>query len=128
MIIRGGYLLSFSFAWVLVFQAGVTRGDPADPFHFLESQTGVHQSQLVVQPDGSLMLVWVQRHADGLDLLVARQQVDGQFTDPVQVNRQAVNGYTGDETRPGVAVGPEGVVAIVWTSRNRDGRSVDPDR
>jgi hypothetical protein len=137
MIVRSGTLPGFLLALILVFRTDVSLGDQADPFDFLASQAGVHQSQLVLQPDGTLLLVWVQRQADGLDLLAARQQADGRFADPVQVNRHSMNGYTGDEARPGVAVGPEGAVAIVWKSRNGDimlavssnsGENFDPPR
>jgi len=99
-------------------QAG--QMDPAGPFYFLASQNGVYQAQLVLQPDGSLLLVWVQRDAEELDLFVARQQADGLFGSPVRINHRAVNGFTGDEARPSVAVGPDGAVAIAWTAAHHN--------
>lgn len=96
------------------------HGDQAGPFDFLTSAKGVYQSQLVIQSDDSLLLVWVQKGPYDLDLYVARQQQDGQFARPVRVNQRGLNRYTGDEARPDVAVGPEGAVAIVWTAKNND--------
>ncbi len=103
--------------------ADLPRADHADqagPFGFLTSAKGVYQSQLVIQSDGSLLLVWVQKGPYDLDLFVARQQQDGQFPRPVRVNQQGLNRYTGDEARPSVAVSPEGAVAIAWTAHNND--------
>ena len=96
------------------------HADQAGPFGFLTSAKGVYQSQLVIQSDGSLLLVWVQKGSYDLDLFVARQQQDGQFARPVRVNQQGLNRYTGDEARPSVAVDSEGAVAIAWTARNND--------
>lgn len=96
------------------------HGDKTGLFSFLMSVKGVYQSQLVIQSDGSLLLVWVQKSPSDLDLYVARQQQDGQFARPVRVNQQGLNRYTGDEARPSVAVGAEGAVAIAWTAHNND--------
>ncbi len=85
------------------------------PFGFLTSAKGVYQSQVLVQSDGSLLLVWVQKGLYGLDLFAARMQEDGEFSRPVRVNQHSLNGYTGDEARPGIALGEDGTVAVVWT-------------
>jgi len=100
--------------------APANHTDQAGPFGFLTSVKGVYQSQLVIQSDGRLLLVWVQKGPHDLDLFVARQQLNGQFTRPVRVNQRGLNRFTGDEARPSVAVGPEGALAIAWTARNND--------
>ncbi len=94
--------------------------DQDGPFGFLTSAKGVYQSQLLVQSDGSLLLVWVQKGTYDLDLFVARQQQDGEFTHPVRINQRGLNRYTGDEARPSVATGLGGMVAIAWTAANND--------
>ncbi len=90
------------------------------PFEFLTSEKGVYQSQVFVQSDGSLLLVWVQKGPYDLDLFVARQKPDNAFSHPQRINQRGLNHYTGDEARPAVAVGPDGAVAIVWTAVNND--------
>jgi hypothetical protein len=90
------------------------------PFGFLTSAKGVHQSQIVAQADGSLLLVWVQKGASDLDLFVARQEKGGAFSHPLRINHRGLNRYTGDEARPSVAVGPDGAVAVAWTAANND--------
>ena len=91
-----------------------------DPFEFLVSEEGVYQSQVLLQADGSLLLVWVQRRSGNLDLLVARQQPGEPFSRPLQINRRDLNGFTGDEARPSVALGTDGTVAVAWTAANND--------
>lgn len=94
--------------------------DPHGPFSFLTSAKGVYQSQILIQADGSLLLVWVQKGLYDLDLYVARQQEDGEFAHPLRINQRGLNRYTGDEARPDVALGPDGAVAITWTSASQD--------
>ncbi len=96
---------------------GATQGDP---FGFLTSVEGVYQTQVFLQSDGSLLLVWVQKGSSDLDLYVARQDPGGAFGQPLRINQRGLNRYTGDEARPGVALGPRGEVAIVWTAANND--------
>jgi hypothetical protein len=90
------------------------------PFDFLTSMKGVHQAQLLVQSDGTLLLVWVQKGPFDMDLYAARQGQEGKFSRPLRINRQGLNRYTGDEARPSVALGPDGLVAVAWTARNND--------
>jgi len=90
------------------------------PFGFLTSAKGVYQSQLLLQSDGSLLLVWVQKGLYDLDLFVARQQPDGEFSHPLRINQRGLNRYTGDEARPSVALGPDGAVAVAWTAASQD--------
>ncbi len=90
------------------------------PFSFLASAKGVYQTQLLVQSDGSLLLVWVQKDLYDLGLFVARQQDDGEFSHPLRVNQRGLNRYTGDEARPDIALGPDGAVAITWTAASQD--------
>ncbi len=90
------------------------------PFEFLTSAKGVYQSQVFVQSDGSLLLVWVQKGLYDLDLFVARQNQGGKFSHPVRINQRGLNRYTGDEARPSVAIGPDGTVAVAWTAANMD--------
>ena len=94
--------------------------DQDGPFAFLTAQQGIYQSQVLVQADGSLLLVWVKRTTDGVNLFVARQQRDANFSHPLQINRQSLNRYTGDEARPSVAIGPDGAIAIAWTGAKHD--------
>jgi hypothetical protein len=100
--------------------ADTPEGHRDQPFEFLTSVEGVHQAQLFVQSDGTLLLVWVQKGPHDLDLFVSRQGPDGKFAHPTRVNHQGLNRYTGDEARPSVALGPDGAVAIAWTARNND--------
>ncbi len=90
------------------------------PFGFLESAQGVHQSQVLVQSDGSLLMVWVQKGPFDFDLFVARQSDDGKFAHPLRINHRGISRYTGDEARPSVALGPDGGVAVAWTAANND--------
>ena len=95
--------------------------DTADgPFGFLTSQKRVYQTQVFLQSDGSLLLVWVQKGPYDLDLFTARQSRDGTFARPLRINLRGLNGYTGDEARPSVALGTDGTVAIAWTAANND--------
>jgi hypothetical protein len=91
-----------------------------DPFAFLASVEGVYQTQVFLQSDGSLLLVWVQKGSSDLDLYAARQEPGGAFGQPLRINQRGLHRYTGDEARPGVALGPRGEVAIVWTADNND--------
>lgn len=93
--------------------------DQSGPFNFLTSAKKVYQTQLLVQSDGSLLLVWVQKGLYDLDLFVARQQQDGEFSHPLRVNQRGLNRFTGDEARPDVALGADGAVAITWTAANQ---------
>jgi len=106
-------------------QAGVEHAIPDDsteggPFSFLSSAKGVYQTQLLLQSDDSLLLVWVQKGLYNLDLYVARQQADGEFSHPLRINQRGLNRWTGDEARPGVALGSDGRVAVTWTAASQD--------
>ena len=92
----------------------------AGPFGFLVSEKGVYQTQVLLQSDGSLLLVWVQKGPYDLDLFVARQQADGTFAPPLRINQLGLNRFTGDEARPSVTLGTGGAVAIAWTAVNND--------
>jgi hypothetical protein len=92
----------------------------AGPFEFLVSEKSVYQTQVLLQTDGSLLLVWVQKGPYDLDLFVARQNPDGAFARPLRINQRGLNRFTGDEARPSVALGPDGAVAIAWTAVNND--------
>jgi hypothetical protein len=87
-----------------------------EPISFLSGIDGVHQSQVVVAADGTMLLVWVQDRAEELDLFVATREKSGKISTPLRINRESVNSYTGDEARPDVALGPDGAVAIAWTA------------
>ena len=87
-----------------------------EPFSFLTGIDGVHQSQVVVAPNGTMLLVWVQERTEGLDLFVATRTGSGSFSTPLRINGKPVNSYTGDEARPDVAFGPDGAVAVAWTA------------
>jgi hypothetical protein len=92
----------------------------AGPFGFLVSEKGVYQTQVLLQSDGSLLLVWVQKGPYDLDLFVARQKPDGKFAHPLRINQLGLNRFTGDEARPSVTLGTGGAVAIAWTAVNND--------
>ena len=92
--------------------------DQSGPFSFLTSAKRVYQTQLLLQSDGSLLLVWVQKGLYDLDLFVARKEQDGEFSHPLRVNQRGLNRFTGDEARPDVALGPDGTLAITWTAAN----------
>jgi hypothetical protein len=96
------------------------NGSEDDPFGFLVSEKRVYQTQVFLQSDGSLLLVWVQKGPDGLDLFTARQKPDGTFARPLRINQLGLNRYTGDEARPSVTLDPHGAVAIAWTAVNND--------
>ena len=89
-------------------------------FAFLTDTQGIHQSQLLVQADGSLLLVWVQKGSDSTGLYAAREQADGSFSAPLKINRNPLNPYVGDEARPSIAVAPDGSVAVAWTAATGD--------
>ena len=89
-------------------------------FAFLTSEKEVHQTQLLLQSDGSLLLVWVQKGPYDLDLFTAREKPDGSFSRPLRINQRGLNRFTGDEARPSIALGPEGAVAVAWTADNND--------
>jgi hypothetical protein len=90
------------------------------PFGFLAATEKVYQSQLFVQPDGSLLMVWTQAGETDLDLFVASQNSADVFSRPIRINRTPVNGYTGDEARPAVAFGTDGRIAVAWTAADGD--------
>ena len=92
----------------------------AGPFEFLTTVEGVYQTQVFLQSDGSLLLVWVQKGPYDLDLYAARQKPDGTFGHPLRINQRGLNRFTGDEARPGVSLGPHGAVAVAWTAANND--------
>ena len=92
----------------------------AGPFGFLTSVQGVYQTQVFLQSDGSLLLVWVQKGPYDLDLYAARQNPDGTFGHPLRINQRGLNRFTGDEARPSVTLGPHGAVAVAWTAANND--------
>ena len=117
--------LALVFVVLLLIQIGVVssgspEADPAgvEPFSFLTGIDGVHQSQVVLAPDGTMLLVWVQKGTEGLDLFAATRAGSGKFSTPLRINREPVNSYTGDEARPDVALGPDGAVAVAWTAED----------
>jgi hypothetical protein len=120
---RAGILVAFAVMLPLLASPPAMSADRTaqdDPFGFLTLAEGVHQSQVVVQSDGSLLMVWVQKGPFDFDLFVARQGDDGKFSHPLRINHGGVSRYTGDEARPSVALGPDGAVAVAWTAANHD--------
>jgi len=95
-----------------------SEGD--EPFGFLSSAEKVYQAQVFMQPNGALAMVWVQAGPYDLDLFVASQTSAGAFSHPTRINHTPVHPYTGDEARPAVAFGPDGSMAIAWTSARGD--------
>jgi hypothetical protein len=76
----------------------------------------VHEPRVVLDAEGSMLLVWRQKTAAGSDLFLARRNADGTFADPMRVNDEpdTVASFPHDELRPAVAVGGAGRVAIAW--------------
>jgi len=101
-------------------QAMPDHATRSGPFAFLTSVQGVYQTQVFLQSDGSLLLVWVQKGPYDLDLYAARQKPGGTFGHPVRINQRGLNRFTGDEARPSVTLGPDGAVAVAWTAANND--------
>ena len=48
----------------------------------------VYEPQLLVERDGTLMLVWRQKTEDGFDLYVAHRIAEGGLAEPMQINDQ----------------------------------------
>lgn len=123
-ILSGVGLAFFLFASLAISstkkQAAAGDADQIEPFGFLSSATGVYQTQVLVQADGSLLLVWVQKGLYDLDLYVARQQTGGEFSHPLRINQRGLNRWTGDEARPSIALTADGKVAIAWTAASHD--------
>jgi hypothetical protein len=114
----GFFVLLFSQIGVVSHVRSAAEQASAEPFAFLTGIDGVHQSQVVVASDGTMLLVWVQERAEELDLFVATRAKSGSFSAPLRINRAPVNSYTGDEARPDVALSPDGAVAIAWTAED----------
>jgi hypothetical protein len=77
--------------------------------------------QLTFATDGQLVLSWIARRENGIDLFVARG--DGETFGPaVRLNPElgSVSPITIDEMRPAVASGPGNRVAVAWTDRAYD--------
>jgi hypothetical protein len=92
---------------------------------FLEDRE-VYLPQFAGGADGTLYVVWSERgEGRGSNLFIARRGEDGVFEPQVQINDapSTVSGGSLDEARPGVAIGANGVIAIVWTSRDADIRA-----
>lgn len=119
MLIRNRIIGALCLALVFITTSADSSTEDG-PFSFLTSVKGIYQTQLLLQSDGSLLLVWVQKGLYDLDLYVARQQADGAFSHPLRINQRGLNRWTGDEARPGVALGPDGTVAVAWTAASQD--------
>ena len=79
------------------------------------SDRKVFEPQLIQDADGTLLL-WREKGDKGSDLFLSRQNAEGAFTLPVQVNDLAgtVGSYPLDELRAASAQGPNGELAISW--------------
>lgn len=77
----------------------------------------IFEPQLLSEPDGALLMVWRQKSEAGFDLFSARFAEDGSLSEPARVNDEpgTVYAYPHDEMRPGLATGPGGLLAAVWT-------------
>ena len=77
----------------------------------------IFEPQLVLEADGTLLLIWRQKGADGFDLFSSHRSADGSFSEPERINDEpgTVYAYPHDEMRPGIATGPDGLLAVVWT-------------
>ena len=80
----------------------------------------VHQMQLAVNADGTLLLVWREKGEKGSDLYLSRRSAAGPTSEPVRINDLpgSVQSWNHDESRASVAPGPGAQVAVAWTTRS----------
>lgn len=77
----------------------------------------IHEPRLLIDADGSLLLVWREKSEEGSDIFAARSAEGASFGAAVRVNDEVatVESYPHDEMRPAVAVGSNGRVAVAWS-------------
>lgn len=77
----------------------------------------IFEPQLVVEADGTLLLIWREKVEAGFDLFSAHRTDDGAFSEPFRINDEpgSVYAYPHDEMRPAIATSPDGMLAVVWT-------------
>ena len=120
------------FSTVLVLSAFVTGcSSPPDEVETIASLgepieiptlgSNAQQPQLIATPGGDLLLVWIARGEDGVDVFAARAE-GKTFTAPARINSipGSVNVVTIDEMRPALATGPGELLAIAWTDTEYD--------
>lgn len=112
------------------------EGPTAEP-HAGSLPGPVAQPQLILEEDGTLLVVWRGEGDEGSDLYIAERHSDGSFSPTTRVNDVAgtVSGYDLDELRASVAIGPDGRIAVAWGDTQGDvrvalgsehGRSFEP--
>ncbi len=107
--------------WLLL--AACAGGEPAPAGPIGKPLQGpVAQPQLIVEADGSVLLVWRREGDEGSDLFAAKRHEDGSFSEPTQINDVpgSVSGYDLDELRASVAVGAAGELAVAWGDTHGD--------
>jgi len=87
----------------------------------------IHEPRLIAEPDGSLLMVWREKAADGSNIYVARGLDDGTFSEPVRVNDQpdTVESYPHDEMRAAVATGSGARLAVGWSDSRGQVRAAE---
>lgn len=88
-------------------------------------------SRQVYQPQvfthvGKTLVVWREKApTGGSNLFAAHLLADGAMSDPVRVNDHpdTVMSWDHDENRPSVALGPEGRLAVAWTTEDSSVRA-----
>ncbi len=117
-------LWCFTCAAPLMASPAAPTSQPASGsgFSFLFSRGKIAQTQVALEADGTLILVWVEKGAAGTALFAAHRKTGKSFSEPVMINEtgKPLSKYTGDEARPSIAVGPGGRVAVAWVDQKDD--------
>lgn len=87
-------------------------------FRLPETEPGVNYFEMTASNDGRLLLAWTTRGTSGGRLWVS-VITDGSPSEPVLVTENATD-VPLDEFRPSIAISPEGVIAVAWTSIDND--------
>lgn len=83
---------------------------------------GIFQPQAIVAFDGSLILVWRENGSAagaGSNLYSSRRPPGGSFSEPLRINDRldSLESWNHDENRASVALGPDQLLAVAWTTR-----------
>jgi hypothetical protein len=83
---------------------------------------GISQPQAIVASDGGLVLVWRENGSTagaGSNLYSSRRPPGGSFSEPLRINGQmdSLESWNHDENRASVALGPDQLVAVAWTTK-----------
>ncbi len=110
-----------SLIWcLLVISPFGCAADLTESLAWFSTREQVFLPQWALTRDGTEVIVWRENGKEGTDLFFAHAD-KGVFSPVTRINDQphSVAGYTNDEMRASVAVGPNGLLAVAWTD-NRD--------